>query len=175
MSCLSYPPRAWIQGGQMADARRGAKSEQQPGRSFIAGFSARTSDPEPPIAVFHSSSGDAEIERVTQSVQPKINGGGGGHSEPPLTHLKLARPPWAANTKLPPPPAHDDPTFTVPAHFQHSLPTQAYLQKAPPTPPPPWHKWRGEKPKSGHPGPGTQSMIFRRSSSPQTHGVLECR
>lgn len=62
----------------MADVRRGAKSEQQPGRSFIAGFSARTSDPEPPISVFHSSSGDAEIERVTQSVQLKINREGWG-------------------------------------------------------------------------------------------------
>lgn len=126
----------------MADAKCGGNSDQHLRRSFIPGFSTRASN------WSHCLSKLArrcwERERVIQVVQLKMKKGGEKsiskvHSDLRLTHLELDRPPWATNTisgnkyHTGPLPAHNDPTFTVPAHFQHSLPTQAYL--LPPYPP----------------------------------------
>lgn len=151
-------------GGQMAvpaEVRRGGKSERYLEWSFNAGFCARTSDLEPLIALFHSSSGDADIARghPEGAAENEREGGKKEKAHLPKTQKYIliivcfcarsvaeipVRLTWSwivdrekkyhQSQQIPKwPPAQDDPTSAaVPAHFQHSLPTRAYLQKMPP-------------------------------------------
>lgn len=191
-------------GGQMAvpaEVRRGGKSERYLEWSFNAGFCARTSDLEPLIALFHSSSGDTDIARghPEGAAENEREGGKKEKAHLPKTQKYIliivcfcarsvaeipVRLTWSwivdrerkntiSRNKYQSGPLHK--MIQPPPPFLHIFnilcPHRHTFRKCPP-PPPTWHMRRGEKPKSGHPDPRTTSLIFNRSSSSQTDSVV---